>query len=139
MPGSGIERAAAQRIAVVGAGIAGLACARTLVEGGAQVRVFERESCPGGRVATRRIGALCFDHGVQYFTTQDPRFEPVVRQWQAAGMVAPWHGRTMVLTSRGQGEAVESVPRYVGLPTMEAVAVHLAQGLDVHCGTGVAQ
>jgi predicted NAD/FAD-dependent oxidoreductase len=127
------------RIAVVGAGVAGLTCARALVDRGLRVRVFERESCPGGRVATRRIDALCFDHGVQYFTTQDLRFEPVVRQWQAAGIVAPWRGRTMVLAGRGQGEQVESAPRFVGVPTMEAVAVHLARGLDLRLGIEVAQ
>jgi predicted NAD/FAD-dependent oxidoreductase len=127
------------RIAVVGAGIAGLSCARALVELGVRVRMFERESCPGGRVATRRIEALCFDHGVQYFTTQDLRFEPVVHQWHADGIVAPWRGRTMVLAGRGHGEQVAAAPRFVGVPTMEAVAVYLARGLDLSLGNAVAQ
>src|SRR5882757_1096357 len=96
---SGFRGAASRpaRIAIVGAGIAGLVCARTLVERGLSVCLFEREAWPGGRLATRRGEVLSFDHGVQYFTTQDPQFEPVVRQWQAAGIVAPWRGRTRVL------------------------------------------
>jgi len=129
----------AARAAVVGAGVAGLACARALTERGFQVRVFEREGCPGGRLASRRLDALCFDHGVQYFTTQDPRFEPVVRAWQSAGIVARWAPRTIVLVGRGQGEEVQSVPRYVGVPSMEAVAVYMSRGLDVRLSAEVAR
>lgn len=121
----------AARVAVVGAGVAGLACARALVESGFGVRVFEREAVPGGRVATRRVASLTFDHGVQYFTAQDPRFEPVLRRWQAGGVVACWDARTRVLTAAGPGESIESGPRFVGVPNMEAVAVYLARGLDL--------
>jgi renalase len=128
----------AARIAVAGAGIAGLACARTLVERGLRVRVFEREACPGGRIATRRVDTLCFDHGVQYFSIQDARFEPVVRQWQCAGIVDAWRGRTVALAGRGPGEDVDTSYRFVGLPTMEAVAIHLTRGLDIQLGTAVA-
>jgi renalase len=129
----------AARVAVVGAGVAGLACARALHEQGFQVRVFERDTGPGGRVATRRLDTLTFDHGVQYFTTQDARFEPVVRQWLALGVVAPWGGRTVVLNGRGQGELVEPIARFVGVPNMETVALHMARGLDLRLGAQVAR
>ena len=48
-----------RRFAIVGAGIAGLACARALSEAGASVAVFESEAVPGGRaamVAPRIVG-----------------------------------------------------------------------------------
>jgi renalase len=124
-------------VAVVGAGVAGLACARALTAQGCSVRVFEQESFPGGRLASRQLDALCFDHGVQYFTTLDSRFEPVVRGWQSAGVVARWSPRTVVLGGRGQGEEVGSVARYVGVPNMYAVAVYMARGLDVRLGLQV--
>ena len=41
-----------RRIAIIGAGIAGLACARTLRQAGHDVAVFEAEPSPGGRMAT---------------------------------------------------------------------------------------
>jgi len=138
MSGSAAASGRPARVAVVGAGVAGLACARALAERGFAVQVFEREAVPGGRVATRRLAALTFDHGVQYFTAQDPRFEPVLRQWQAAGVVACWEARTRVLAGPGPGQDVESVPRFVGIPNMEAVAVHLARGLNVRLSTEVA-
>jgi predicted NAD/FAD-dependent oxidoreductase len=138
MSGHSVGGGRAARIAVVGAGIAGLACARSLAERGLRVRVFEREACPGGRIATRRVDTLCFDYGVQYFSIQDPRFEPVVRQWQAAGIVGAWRGRTVALAGRGPGEEVDTSFRFVGLPTMEAVAIHLTRGMDIQLGTAIA-
>ncbi|KAK9459879.1 uncharacterized protein V1516DRAFT_626984 [Lipomyces oligophaga] len=41
----------AVRIAVIGAGTAGISCARTLVEGGVSVTVFEARGRTGGRIA----------------------------------------------------------------------------------------
>ena len=37
----------------IGAGMAGIACARTLVQAGHQVTVFEKSRGVGGRMATR--------------------------------------------------------------------------------------
>jgi hypothetical protein len=99
--------------------------------------LFEREACPGGRLASHRFEGLCFDHGVQYFTIQDARFESIVRAWHAAGVVSRWSARTMVLTGRGHGETVDAAPRFVGVPNMEAVAIHMARGLDIRPGVEV--
>jgi predicted NAD/FAD-dependent oxidoreductase len=49
------------RIAVIGAGIAGLACAREIARADVAVTVFERARGLGGRLATRRDGHLAFD------------------------------------------------------------------------------
>ncbi len=51
------------RAAVIGAGVAGLVCARELSARGAEVTVFEKSRGPGGRLSTRRAGDLRFDHG----------------------------------------------------------------------------
>jgi hypothetical protein len=66
---------APRRIAVVGAGIAGIACARTLAQAGHQVTVFEKSRGAGGRMSTRDTEFGSFDHGTQYFTVRDARFE----------------------------------------------------------------
>lgn len=58
------------RVAIVGAGISGLACARKLVRDGHEVVVFEKSRAFGGRCATRRIGPYTFDTGA---TTIAPR------------------------------------------------------------------
>jgi renalase len=82
-------------------------------------------------LATRRLEALTFDHGVQYFTIQDPRFELLVRKWETDGIVADWGGRTVALDARGLADEVEHVARFVGMPNMQAVAIHMARGLDL--------
>nr|WP_230944119.1 FAD-dependent oxidoreductase [Burkholderia vietnamiensis] len=41
-------------IAIVGAGIAGLACARVLADAGHRVTVYEKSRGVGGRMSTRR-------------------------------------------------------------------------------------
>ncbi|MFP5379861.1 MAG: FAD-dependent oxidoreductase, partial [Vicinamibacteria bacterium] len=85
------------RILVVGAGVAGLAAARRLVDGGHDVHVVDKGRAPGGRVATRRVlsasDVFQFDHGAQYFTARDPRFVEQVAAWDAAGVIRPWRAR----------------------------------------------
>ena len=60
-------------IAVIGAGMAGITAARTLVQAGFKVSVFEKSHGPGGRMATRSTPYGSFDHGVQYSTVRDPQ------------------------------------------------------------------
>jgi predicted NAD/FAD-dependent oxidoreductase len=65
---------APQHFAIIGAGMAGITCARTLVQAGHHVTVFEKSRAVGGRMATRESAFGSFDHGAQYFTARDPRF-----------------------------------------------------------------
>lgn len=122
---------AAPRVAVIGAGIAGLACARELAARGAAVTVFEKSRSPGGRVATRPTDAGTFDHGAQYFTVQHHRFEAVAQRLLAARAAARWDGR-MVAPSGGRLAAPSrSVERLVGVPGMGDIGRALAAGLDL--------
>ena len=58
-----------ERVAIVGAGVAGLAAARRLAGHGIPVTVLEKSRGLGGRCATRRVRTgsdeLRFDHGAQ--------------------------------------------------------------------------
>jgi len=102
------------KIAIVGAGIAGLAAAHRLKEAGIDCTVIEKSRGPGGRMATRRVDGLQFDHGAQYFTARGTRFQSRVTEWQSQGAVAQW------------------MPgRWVGTPRMTAPARSLAEGLPV--------
>ena len=62
----------AQRIAVVGAGLAGLVAARHLAESDADVTVFERRERVGGRVRTRTVDDFRLDRGFQVLFTAYP-------------------------------------------------------------------
>jgi predicted NAD/FAD-dependent oxidoreductase len=75
---------------VIGAGIAGIGCARTLAAAGLPVRVLDRAGRAGGRMATAEHAGRPVDTGASYFTVSDVRFEAVVRDWQRRGLARPW-------------------------------------------------
>jgi predicted NAD/FAD-dependent oxidoreductase len=59
-------------VVVVGAGLAGLECARTLHEGGLDVRVLEAGDAVGGRVRSERIDGFTVDGGFQLLNPAYP-------------------------------------------------------------------
>ncbi len=61
-------------VLIVGAGVAGLSCARTLRDHGVGVRVLEKSRGVGGRCATRRIEGVSVDHGLAFYHGDHPGF-----------------------------------------------------------------
>lgn len=84
-------------VIIVGAGIAGLSCARVLARAGVRVEVVDRGRKVGGRMASRRLEGRPTDLGAAFFTVSDPRFREVVDQWAERGLAHPW---TETLTVR---------------------------------------
>lgn len=119
-------------IAVIGAGMAGLSCARRLAEAGRQVVLFDKSRGVGGRMATRRREQSSFDHGAQYFTVHDAAFAEQVAKWQQAGAVAEWTGLIYASDADGQLTQSSAQARYVGTPRMSALARHLLADLPCH-------
>lgn len=125
------QRSTPKNIAVIGAGIAGLACARTLVQAGHQVSVFERCESVGGRTAGCDSPFGSFDAGAQYFTVRDARFAKVLAT--APALCRPWSANAVrVLDPHGRvAEAALPKPEahWVPVPRMDALAAHWAQPL----------
>jgi predicted NAD/FAD-dependent oxidoreductase len=124
-------------VAIVGAGIAGLTCAKALSDCGLNVTVFDKARGPAGRTSTRRTDTgLQFDHGCQYFSPKDDRFRAAVQGWCEAGVVQPWHGRVVELVD---GETTErpGSERFVGVPGMNAICKHIASGLEIQTQTRI--
>ena len=113
------------KVAVVGAGLAGLTCAQVLKEAGCEVVVLEKSRGPGGRLSTRRTDAAQYDHGAQYFTVRDARFAQFISARVADGSVAVWQPR------RPSTAPATDEPWYVGTPGMSALGRAQARGLDV--------
>ena len=119
---------------VVGAGISGLLAARELGDAGWRVTVLDKGKGVGGRMATRRIGDARFDHGAQFFTVRDGRFEGLVAEWLTRGAAAEW--------TRGFADAEgdadpDGHPRYRGFGGITSIPKHLAANLDVRTGERV--
>lgn len=120
-------------IAVLGAGMAGLAAAGILHEEGLPVCVLEKSRGVGGRCATRRFGGAVFDHGAQFYTA---RLAPLTEQtldWLDRGIVAEWFLGGKCSGRRSGSEH----PRYRGVPSMTAMAKDLSKELDVRTGCEV--
>ncbi|MBS1200778.1 MAG: NAD/FAD-dependent oxidoreductase [Proteobacteria bacterium] len=118
------------RFAVIGAGLAGLACARRLAAAGHAVRVFDKSRAPGGRMATRRVEQAAWDHGAQYFTVSTPAFRAVVDAARETGQVDTW-------SPRWPGGEQEQRELWVGVPGINALPRWLAEGLDLSLGTQI--
>ena len=127
------------KVAVIGAGISGLMCARTLADHGCDVSVFEKSRGVSGRMSTRRVDDnLSFDHGAQYFTARDGRFKRYVESWIHDGLVQPWDGR-IVVVEKGVVKAEKAGDdRYVAVPGMSSIGKHIASDLSIHLETKVA-
>ncbi|MFE0516395.1 NAD(P)/FAD-dependent oxidoreductase [Streptomyces sp. NPDC058964] len=65
--------AAVGDVLVVGAGVAGLACARDLLAAGLDVRVVEADDEVGGRMRSDRVEGFVVDRGFQVFNTSYPQ------------------------------------------------------------------
>ncbi len=109
------------RVIVVGAGAAGLACARTLHDHGVAVTVLEKSRGVGGRLSTRREGLWHFDHGAPSFRLDDPRMRALAGSWQ----------HDDVLRALNDGA-------FVGSRGMNSLPKHVASDLDVQTGVHVA-
>ena len=85
-----MSSARAARIAVVGAGISGAACANVLAASGVAVEVFDRGRAPGGRMASPQVHGRRVDLGAAYFTVKDDDFAGLVDGWSQRGLARQW-------------------------------------------------
>lgn len=125
-------------LGIIGAGLSGLVLGRLMQDQGWAVQLIEKARGPGGRMATRRAGALQFDHGAQYFTARSGLFKQAVAGWQAAGWVQPWDGR-VVTVQAGHVRPAAPHTRYVGVPRMSALTRALSEGLSIRYQTRITQ
>lgn len=128
----------ALNIAVIGAGMSGLTVAQAL-SSIADIRVFEKSRGVGGRMATRRIDEVSFDHGAQYFTIRSDRFRDSLNA-QADGVIQSWNGEVASLGGDGLSQRFKpATPRYVGVPSMNALPKAMSIGLDIRVDEQVAK
>ncbi|MFQ3587399.1 MAG: FAD-dependent oxidoreductase [Fimbriimonadaceae bacterium] len=122
------------KVGIVGAGVAGLAAAQTLVRAGHDVVVFEKSKRPGGRCASRPLEGFLFDTGA---TTITPRHY----------QLGKWMLETLDRTNLVQIErsiythtglrpspgdpARNAIPRYTYRTGISELGRLLAEGVDV--------
>ena len=99
---------------IIGSGMAGLACARRLADAGQAPIVLDKGRGIGGRVATRREGAMQFDHGAQFVNAHSAEFAAALANLS----VSDWQDGT------GRTHSV-------GVAGMSAIPKALGAGLDI--------
>lgn len=128
------------RVAIIGAGVAGLAAGRELARVGHDVTVFEKSRGLGGRVTTRRVdGGFAIDHGAQLCKAPTPELEALVGEVPGATPIA---GPVWVFDRAGPprpGDPEQNAePQWTWPGGIAALARFLGQGLDVRRETTVA-
>ncbi len=129
-------------VAIIGAGVSGLACAATLKRNGFDVRVYEKQGDLGGRVFSGRVNGRQFDQGTQYFLVRYGEFQDQVDQWQRHRHVCSWDAKEVAVKMPATSPATVGAPicaresertltAYVGLPSMKDLTRHLADDVTV--------
>lgn len=119
-------------VVVVGAGIAGVACARELQEAGLEVVVLDRGRVVGGRMARRTRDGRAIDVGAAYFTVRDQAFSQLAESWATRGLAHPWTD-AFLISAAGAGVVPEAdgPVRWGAEKGLRSLVEDLAEGLDV--------
>lgn len=130
------------RIAIIGAGMAGLGAARALVQHEHSVTLFDKNTVPGGRVASESQEGFVFDTGAQNFATAGSSLDAVIHsELDTADLIRiekPIFTHDGHHTQPGNSR-VNSNPRYTYRTGNQTLPLLLAKGLDIQFGSNVDQ
>lgn len=123
---------------IVGAGVAGLECARRLRRAGRATVVLERTPWVGGRCATRSFEGQPVDVGPMFFHGQDPGFLAALGRVAGGTVLEAWPRRVQGGSPPCQPDALEPVSHRLAFAEgLNAFPRHLAADLDVRLQTTV--
>src|SRR5215813_3518013 len=127
-------------IAIIGAGISGLAAAHTLCDAGHSVTIFEKSAGVGGRTTTRRHDGFTYDPGAQYVkggAVSDAWINGRFRRDDLIDISKP----VWIFDSQGhimEGDPLQNAdPRWNYRSGLIALAQKMAEELDVRLETRV--
>ncbi len=135
------DRLEPPRIAVIGAGVAGAACAAGLLRIGLDVTAFDKSRGVGGRLATRRAQWIdgdgvarfaAFDHGCAELTANGPRFRAVIDRAVALGGATRWRQQV-----HARFPAARRRDAVVPTPDMPSFCQNLLNGVPLRLGHAV--
>jgi predicted NAD/FAD-dependent oxidoreductase len=127
-----------KRIAIIGAGMAGLTLANRLGTN-CDVTVFEKARGVGGRMSTRYNDPFTFDHGAQFFTARDERFTAFLAPHLISGLVQEWKGKAITLEPNKEITGrLWFEPHYVACPGMNSLCKKMAEDVVIHLNCEIA-
>lgn len=114
-------------VVIIGAGLSGLSCARTLREAGVPVVILEKSRSFGGRCATRLWEGHVVDHGVLFFEESQTTFTAAARAVAAADLT----DLTAPVVDASGAEIPSQGRRYTHRAGANRLAKALAEGIDL--------
>jgi renalase len=120
-------------VAIIGAGLAGLACAQQLQQSGYRVVIVEKSRGVGGRMATRRRENTCADHGVRYLEAKGKWLPPLIEVLRQRGILQAWTNDDQLNSAQSEviNKSESQITRYIAPAGMTAVAKFLAKDLEI--------
>ena len=126
-------------VAVIGAGLSGITCARQLTAAGYRVCILDKSRGLGGRMATRRVRSpisasissqVRVDHGLRYWQPETEGLKALTQELLAEGVLTPWNVSAYEIRQRGVLTPVTQVAedrKYVATAGMSAIAKFLTR------------
>ncbi|HHP7232856.1 MAG TPA: NAD(P)/FAD-dependent oxidoreductase [Xenococcaceae cyanobacterium] len=124
-------------VVIIGAGLSGLTCARTLQQQGCRVIILDKSRGVGGRVATRRFERIPLDHGLPALEIQGLNTENLIQLLQQAKILQPWQARIYELDANDHLQESNYRKRYIANAGITAIAKYLATDLAIYKQCGV--
>jgi len=129
-------------IAIIGAGISGLAAAHILVDAGHKVTLFEKDTGVGGRATTRQRSGFIYDHGAQYIKGGSPISTTWITQRFHVPDLIDINKPIWTFDAEGhiqEGDPIQNAdPRWNYGSGLVTLAKCMAEGLDIRLETYIA-
>tara|TARA_Y100001934_G_scaffold257229_1_gene326087 strand:- start:15214 stop:16203 length:990 start_codon:yes stop_codon:yes gene_type:complete len=119
-----------KKIAIIGAGVAGLTALQTLSKHGCSVTVFDKSRGSGGRLSSKKSGDSSWDMGAQFMRAHTDEFKAQLKIWEADGWVAHWDVTPWAINGTQRTASPDDIDRYVGMPRMTGLSRKLLEAAD---------
>lgn len=127
------------RVGIIGAGITGLTIGYKLQEKGWKVEIFDKGRAVGGRTSSRRTEWGYLDHGAQYLTIRNPKFEEFINTYLPPDLLIPWKANFARLEdNKIVCEELKEI-RYTPPHSMSSLCRNLAARLSVKTQTRISK
>ena len=124
-------------VTIVGAGMAGAACAQVLHHAGVPFRIVDRGRAPGGRMSSPELHGRRVDLGAGYFTVRDQEFTTVVADWESKGLARQWANTFGILKPETVPCTTTGPVRWATPAGLRSLVRNMVEGFEIQDSTEI--